>query len=206
MRNNRVIAGIILATVVVAGGLVQPTYGQEDNPVLLIQQTPAEGGSVTPSVGVHYYEPSAYVPLTAVAKAGYQFVYWLGDVGNPGSAATAVLLDSPKIVVAVFERSKQDLALPEENSLSGPSGGLLGAVGDYARGGFTGSGGRRPRIYSSDTEAPPEPEDNDMPVPESDDFPVPVPEPTTVLLLVFGSVLGRAGMRKRRSPTKKVTQ
>jgi hypothetical protein len=192
--------------VVVAGGLVQPTYGQEDNPVLLIQQTPAEGGSVTPSLGVHYYEPSAYVRLTAVAKSGYQFVYWLGDVGNPGSPATAVRLDSPKIVVAVFERSKQDIALPEENSLSGPSGGLYGAVGDYARGGFTGSGGRRPRIYSSDTEAPPEPEENDMSVPESDDFPVPVPEPTTVLLLVFGSVLGRAGMRKRRSPTKKVTQ
>jgi hypothetical protein len=192
--------------VVAAGGLIQPTYGQEDNPVLLIQQTPAEGGSVTPSVGVHHYEPSAHVPLTAVAKAGYQFVYWLGDVGNPGSPATAVRLDSPKIVVAVFERSKQSLALPEENSLSEPTGGLFGGVADYARGGFTGSGGRRPRIYSSDTEVPPEPEANDLPVPESDDFPVPVPEPSTVLLLVFGSVLGRAGLRKKRSSMKKVTQ
>jgi hypothetical protein len=206
MRNNRVIAGIILATVVVAGGLVQPTYGQEDNPVLLIQQTPAEGGSVTPSLGVHYYEPSAHVRLTAVAKAGYQFVYWLGDVGDPGSPATAVRLDSPKIVVAVFERSKQDLALPEENSLSGPSGGLFGAVGDYARGGFTGSGGRRPRIYSSDTEAPPEAEDNDLPAPESDDFPVPVPEPATVMLLLVGGMFVHTKTRSRNNLTRKVTK
>jgi hypothetical protein len=206
MRNNRVIAGIILAAVVVAGGLVQPTYGQEDNPVLLIQQTPAEGGSVTPSVGVHYYEPSAYVPLTAVAKSGYRFVYWLGDVGDPGTPATAVRLDSPKIVVAVFERTKDELALSEENSLSEPTGGLFAAGRDYARGGFMGSGGRRPYRYGSAAEQPTEPDADEFPVPESDDFPVPVPEPTTVLLLVFGSVLGRAGMRKRRSPTKKVTQ
>jgi len=205
MKIDGIIRLIITAAAVTAGGS-QRAHGQERVPALLMQQTPADGGSVSPNIGVHYFETRSRVPLRAIAKPGYQFVYWLGDVGDPASPATVVELDSTKIVVAVFERVEYDLGSASEHSLSGPTGGVFGGAADYARGGFTGSGGRRPYRYSRAAEPGAQADSDEFPVPESDDFPVPVPEPATVVLLAFGSILCRAGVRDKRRTMKKVTQ
>lgn len=205
MRIDGIIRVIITACAITGGGF-QAAYAQESVPALLMQQTPADGGSVSPNIGVHYFETRARVALRATARPGYQFVYWLGDVGDPTSPATVVELDSTKIVVAVFERVEHDLGLASEHSLSGPTGGVFGGAGDYSRGGFSGSGRRRPSRYSRAAEPGAEADSDEFPVPESDDFPVPVPEPATVVLLAFGSVVCRAGIRDRRRSTKKVTE
>ncbi|MHC4207590.1 MAG: InlB B-repeat-containing protein, partial [Planctomycetota bacterium] len=75
--------------------------------VLLLEQTPVKGGEITPVAGVHYFKPDSEVILTAVPKAGYKFIHWLGDVSDPTSANTVVYLNEPKVIIAVFEQAKQ---------------------------------------------------------------------------------------------------
>ena len=107
MKSNNVLPvgrrEIILVAVIVTVGLNLPAYCQVSGPALLIQQTPAEAGTVSPEAGVHHFELNANVTLKAVARPGYQFVCWMGDVSQPTAPATVVRLDSPKIVVAVYE-------------------------------------------------------------------------------------------------------
>lgn len=200
--------GIILVAVAVGIGLVLPAYCQVSGPALLIQQAPAEAGVVSPEAGVHHFELNARVTLKAVARPGYQFVYWMGDVTQPSRPSTVVRLDSPKIVIAVYERSEYDLPIPRERSLSAPVGGAGPAAADYGRGGFGAPGGRRASEvrWVTQPDSTPEPTSDDFPVPESDDFPVPVPEPATVMLLLMGGIFVHAGMRGRNSLTRKVTK
>jgi hypothetical protein len=200
--------GIILAAVAVSVGLVLPAYCQVSGPALLIQQSPAEAGVVSPEAGVHHFELNTNVTLKAVARPGYQFVYWMGDVSQPSAPSTVVRLDSPKIVVAVYERSEYDLPIPHGRSLSAPVGGSGPAAADYSRGGFGAPGGRRAAEFRLVTrpESPQEPTADDFPVPEADDFPVPVPEPATVMLLLMGGMFVHTGVRSRNSLTRKVTR
>jgi hypothetical protein len=197
---------IILVAVIVTVGLILPAYCQVSGPALLIQQTPAEAGTVSPEAGVHHFELNANVTLKAVARPGYQFVCWMGDVSQPTAPATVVRLDSPKIVVAVYERSEYDLPIPRRRSLSAPVGGSGPAAADYSRGGFGAPGGRRAPEFrlAAQPESEPEPAPDDFPVPESDDFPVPVPEPATAVLLVFGSMLARITVKKNEVRRRKL--
>ena len=66
---------VILALAVVLCGLPGPAYCQIDGIALLLQQTPEQGGKISPGVGVHHFELSAEVVLMAVPKPSYQFVY-----------------------------------------------------------------------------------------------------------------------------------
>ena len=200
-RNNSIFTGwecVILALAVVLCGLLEPAYCETDGTALLLQQAPPQGGKISPSVGVHHFEPYAEVTLTAVPKPGYHFVYWLGDVSDPTANSTIVYLDAPKIVIAVFERVEYDFLAVEERPQGSPVGGLSPSGADYSRGGGGGGIGRRPSPPSSPEEEKPE-EKEDFPVPpEGNDFPVPepIPEPATVLLLGLGSL---ALLRKRRA-------
>ncbi len=168
--------------------------------MLLLQQTPPQGGTITPAVGVHNFGLNTDVTLTAIPKPGYQFVYWLGDVSDPTANRTIVYLDAPKIVIAVFEQSEYEFLAVQERAQSAPGGGLFRSAADYARqrggqGGNGGGGGRRPGPLE-----PPEPEKpedfpvpkvgEDFPVPEvGEDFPVPIPEPATLSFLALGSLV-----------------
>jgi len=151
-----------------------------NGPALLLQQTPPDGGTITPEVGMHHFDLNADVTLTAVARPGYQFVYWLGDVSDPTANRTVVYLDAPKIVIAIFERAEYEFLDVQEKAQSAPGGGLLAGAADYTRQGFAGGGGRRPNGPSW-----PEPPEGE---PDDDDFPVPIPEPATVCLLGLGGL------------------
>jgi hypothetical protein len=171
--------------------------GQCENGIaLMLEIAPADGGTLNLSPGVYTYDIDAAVTLTAVPKPGYQFVYWVGNVDDATTSTTMVYLDSPKIVIAVFERSKFDFVELEE----GPEpsigrGGLRQSGSDYAAGLEQAGGGRRPRKFH--WPQPPETND-DIPVPEAgEDFPVPVPEPATITLFLTG-MLVFAGRRRRR--------
>ncbi len=193
---------IISAALVLCASL-QPAYGQINDPALLLQQSPADGGTITPAVGVHQFEFGSEITLTAIPRPGYQFVYWMGDVGEPTTSRTTVYLDAPKIVIAVFERAEFELLFVEGPSHIRPGGGLVRTAAGAAQGGFGAPGGSRPRKFRWPSVPPPPDDDEDdigedFPVPEGgDDFPSPeIPEPATVLLLGLGSLVL---LRKRRA-------
>lgn len=203
VKNNSISIGcqkVILAVAVFFCGLLEPAYCETNGPVLLLQQTPLRGGTITPGAGVHHFEPNTSVTLMAVPQPGYQFVYWLGDVGDPTSNRTTVYLDAPKIVVAVFERTAYALeqtgyAIEEVVEMTqsipgGLRGGLMVGAADYAQqGAVSAADGRRSSVRSVVKPTKPEP---------SLDIPVPIPEPATVVLLAVGSFLALA----RRQPKK----
>jgi len=202
---------VILAIAVILAGPAGPAYCQMDGTVLLLQQTPPQGGTMTPESGVHHFEPDTEVTLTAVPNPGYQFVYWLGDVRDATANTTIAYLDSPKIIIAVFERAEYEL-LPEEiEPKSMARGGLRRSAADYVRRGGGGGGGRRPRKWrwpewpeeEEEEEDFPAPEEgNDFPTPPQDeDFPVPIPEPATGILLAVGilTLLRKQGAKNRRN-------
>jgi hypothetical protein len=134
-----------------------------------------------------------------VPSPGYQFVYWIGNVTEATSSTTVVCLDTPKIVIAVFERSKFEFVEVEEKpQILAGRGRLRRSPRDYAQGLEQAIGGQRPSKFRF---TPPEPREEspvpeqvpevpvpevvaDVPVPEEgNDFPVPVPEPATIMFL-----------------------
>ncbi|MHC5059626.1 MAG: InlB B-repeat-containing protein [Planctomycetota bacterium] len=171
---------------------------------LLIEQNPIEAGKITPGLGIYKAESDEVVTLRAIANPGYQFVFWLGDVTDPTTNETTVLVDSPKIVIAVFERS--DFELPLE----------IGIVSGIGKGGHRWVPDFRPRRGVSATNGnltplpippiePPEPLGYEFPVP-AEPFPVPesdeeIPEPATVILFGLGglSLFSQRRQRKRTS-------
>ena len=178
---------------------LRPVSAQIDNTSLLIQKSPSQGGTINLSEGLHRFEKDAEVTLRAFPNPGYQFVYWIGDVSDVTSPGTVVYLDTPKIVIAVFERTRYEfIDTFERAQISVGRGGLLPSPPDYARTGASPIGGRRPPKF----EWPPMPEPPDFPVPgegepefpvpggaDENDFPGPIPEPATILLVSYGAVM-----------------
>jgi len=187
---------LLLVLAVVLCGVSKIAYCQINRPVLLLQQMPADAGTITPGPGVHHIEQDTTVTLTAVPRPGYQFVYWLGDVSDPQLNRTTAYLDAPKIIIAIFERAEfdlEDLSEPTQGIPGGRVGGLSAGTADYSRQGFSGGGGGAQQRVSGPPAQPPQPEPLPPPV-----APVPTPEPTTLVLLAVGSSLAFARRRKRK--------
>jgi hypothetical protein len=167
---------------------------QEDGTSLMLDVTPPQGGSLNIVPGVHSYDRFAAVTLVATPKPGYQFVYWMGNVTDAATGTTMVFLDSPKMVIAVFERNKfettEDGGL-ESEMIGGvdSSGGLArsGGLPDSSLGGA--AGGTRQHGNSSPS--------------SPNDVPVPVPEPVTVVLFFAGSLMLAKSRRNGANITEK---
>jgi len=188
--NKKYIAAntIVFAMLIVLSITSSRAYCQFDNTVLVLQQTPPEGGRVTPATGVLEHPVNSELTLTAEPQPGFHFVVWLGDVSSPTTNRTKVFLDAPKIVIAVFERSEFDFLVGGGPSTSAPVGGLhrspsrQRSPGGVSGGGGGGQNGHRERKYSYPFPVP-------EPGEESDEFPVPepIPEPATIALTGAGA-------------------
>ena len=172
-------------------------YCEDDGTALMLRMSPVNGGTINLSPGVHIYDIDSEVTLIAVPRSGYQFVYWMGNVTDATTSTTTVYLDAPKIVIAVFERSKFAFVELEEGPQgSAGGGGLVPYQGDYSNShSVSGSGSRIGTQHGSSS-----PETNeDVPVPEKEpDFPVPVPEPATIVFILAG-MFSLAKCRYRRA-------
>jgi hypothetical protein len=182
--------------------LAVPAYCEEDSTALMLEITPSQGGYLNIAPGVHTYDRFAEVTLTATPKPGYQFVYWLGNVTDATTGTTMVFLDSPKIVIAVFERSKFEMVGLEDDYMVGSEGGdgLVRGGGEGDTSLEQAGGGRRPPEFH-----PPKP-NQDVPVPKDNgesNPPVPVPEPATITLLFAGFLMFSNRRRKGANTTEK---
>ena len=175
--------------------VVVPLPAQTEGYLLMVQQSPADAGTVTPQAGIYRTSLNDTITITAFPQTGYRFVCWLGDVTEPTANSTTILVDAPKIVIAVFEREEFAAALSEEGLLI-PGRGISGLrrSPSRVRAGASISPGERKIYdtpdYSWSWDWPDEPD-------EPDEFPVPeIPEPATLLILSSGTV-GLLFMRKR---------
>jgi hypothetical protein len=167
--------GIILAIAIVALGPFTSSNARAKDVMLLLEQSPINGGAISPVPGMYHFEPDSRVTLTAVPKPGYRFLHWLGDVSDPSATKTVVHLNKSKIVVAVFEQNDYRLGKPEGLPTGGGGGsGPFPTPADLSwPGGFSASGGNtriQPITYViRDSE--------------------PVPEPATGVILLLGGIL-----------------
>jgi hypothetical protein len=181
--------GLISAIAIIVCWLFAPAYCQTPDVTLLLQQTPSKGGAITPIAGVHHFELNSEITLTASPKPGYQFLYWLGDVSDPGAIKTVVYLDKPKIIIAIFGQTENG-KLVEQEGLSFGGGGGAGGSGlvntggnfGYMGGMSSGTGGKAksPKVvYVKSIEV--------------------IPEPATCVLLLLGSLFAfaRRGTKSR---------
>jgi len=186
---------IMLVIAIIVCGLTIPAYCQTQDIVLLLEQTPVKGGEITPIAGVHHFKPGTEVMLTAVAKPGYKFIYWLGEVSDATASSTIAYLNKPKVIIAVFEQAEHGISADGKGLSAaggGGPGGLFPTALDLSRpGGFNGGGGgggkAKPQKYYYVIK-------DNKPTPKAPE----VPEPATGLLLVLGSLfaLKRSGRKK----------
>jgi len=156
------IGTLVLASLVFGLFPTGPAYCQEGGVALLLQQTPSQGGTVSPDIGVHHYDADAEVTLIAVPRPGYNFIYWLGDVLDPTANKTTALLDKPKVIVAVFQQVDDDQLIVGQSASvrrAGGGGSSSSLSPSASRGG--GGGGSSPRgdPTPSTKESDPTPDD-----------------------------------------------
>jgi hypothetical protein len=192
--------------ITIAAMCLAPSFSQGSKMALLLQQTPVDGGSVEPGIGVHQMDDNSQITLRAVPQPGYQFVTWLGDVAEPTSSVTEAYMDSPKIIIAVFERSRFDSIEASDLISSMPMGGMSPSGGDIGSSSGGGAIIQKSGGYYGRRPFRPQEEENDVPVPEEgemNDLPVPgegeVPEPATILLLMSGAAIVAARRRKLKT-------
>ncbi len=197
---------MILAIVLISSGLGRagpPKADKTDGISLIIKQFPAQGGTITPGLGVHQFNPDEEITLTAVPKYGYKFVRWIGDVSDPQASSTFMQIKGPKIIIALFESSEYDGVFPRAGS---PGGGARSGVGRIADVGnfsslMSGGGGK---VVSPSLAFPSSSTKSDPPLPELPIVIVPVtdepvvPEPATGTLLIFGSLFALKWLKGNR--------
>ena len=188
LARQPIFCRMLLAAVTLAVCAIAP-YGycqSDDGYALLIQQSPPNGGVVTPGAGVYDAELDERVTIKAIPKPGYRFMIWLGDVDNPTSNVTTVFADGPKMVIAVFERSEFEPEGKKEYEDEGFEFGGSGGGGGRRRGSHSfngrsgGGGGGGAWPTQPDWDWPTDDDDDetetDFPVPGDGDgggFPVP---------------------------------
>ena len=72
-------------------------------PIYTLTMAVNGNGSTSPPVGEYAYSAGTVVPIAAIEGSGWEFDSWTGDVADPNSASTTVLMDADKTVTANFK-------------------------------------------------------------------------------------------------------
>ncbi|RME20968.1 MAG: hypothetical protein D6800_12625, partial [Candidatus Zixiibacteriota bacterium] len=111
---------------------VQAIFTQIVNEVVLTMQVdPAPGGTTGPAPGSHTFNLNETVHINAVPNPGYVFSHWTGDVADPNSASTTVLMNQSKTVTAHFITGQQQKAYLDISSSPADGGSTTPATGVY---------------------------------------------------------------------------
>ncbi|MBN1817815.1 MAG: PEP-CTERM sorting domain-containing protein [Sedimentisphaerales bacterium] len=194
MKNAapRIRAGAWMPVILMGLSLAAVVFAQDtdDSYVLVIEASPAEGGIILPGAGVHRVAVNETVTLTAMAQQGYHFLYWLGDVTAADTVETTIVIDSPKIAIAIFERDRYGSLGVDNAGLesSSPLGQLsFNPVFFSGPSGFSGSSSGPAKIVYGGTTilltAKDENKDTGPGMPTTG-----TPEPTTIVLLGLGGI------------------
>ena len=70
--------------------------------MLTMAVDPINAGATDPSVGGHSYPEDTLVSVSAYGNPGYEFDHWTGDVTDPNSATTTVLMDENQTITAHY--------------------------------------------------------------------------------------------------------
>jgi uncharacterized repeat protein (TIGR02543 family) len=70
---------------------------------LVIMVYPQNSGVCMPSEGTHAYNENTFADLLAIPNPGFVFKSWTGDVENPTSQSTRIMMNGNKTVIATFE-------------------------------------------------------------------------------------------------------
>lgn len=182
---------IVLVVALILTGLLEPAHGQTGRIALILDQTPSQGGTITPGPGIYHFSLNAEVALTAIPRPGYQFICWLGDVSDPTAEHTVAYLDRPKIIVAVFEQTEYDIPLTKGRT---SGGGLISRAADPGWPGSSGIAGGKPEpTIPKHAKA-----DEFVPEPKSPASSAPVPEPASGILLALGGLFALARRSTKR--------
>jgi len=179
---------------------VPSLMAQDDYLTLFVKKSPNYGGVVTSRTGIKS-GGVRLVNISATPRQGYQFVHWLGDVSDPSNSSTTIILETPKVVIAVFER--EQLKIPSSSITGSAGSGYGSSSSSYAA---------SSRRYSSGTGYSISPASSRgykiIPPVRIPNYPGPAitpeaetevtPEPATVLLLSTGVLL--IARKKRRQP------
>lgn len=166
----------LLLAIIIAFSAAPTCSAESEGFSLLLQSSPVSGGSVIPQSDSENMTPNESLTITAVPNEGYRFMYWLGDVADPTTMSTTVLADSPKMVIAVFDRS--------EFEFIGSDAGGVSSGGGSSGGGSSGPGSLTPNNSSYTTPFSSESGSSPPSSPPPDIYPVPVPEPATIGMFI----------------------
>lgn len=176
MKMNKIYPTLLVVSLAFAAS-VSAIAADDAGYALLIQSSPVDGGNVTPGNGVHNVQIGDKMQLAAVPRAGFRFLYWVGDVSQIDTTETTVEMSSPKLVVAVFVREQFEDMLPAGVISGSATGGTYASSGPSSGGRGYGTANFIPDFDGFSTPTPPE-----------DDNSVYVPEPATMLLLAAGAI------------------
>ncbi len=83
--------------------LITANFSPIPDYTLTMAVNPSGGGTTQPSIGAHIYPAGSVVEIRAYPLSGYQFDHWDGNVENPASSSTTIIMYSDKTVIAQFK-------------------------------------------------------------------------------------------------------